>query len=110
MSNGDPETPLVFQHVLFEQPMPYGLAKEQTVLAISASHAFAHDLSLRPASRVQPRSGAISRHAALDAHVVRLLKTDAVAVILADHTILDDRGVTLIKKHGCANWIREPSE
>src|SRR5262245_36171033 len=69
--------------------MPHAPAKEQAVFTVSPRNALPHDGPLRTAAGMNAERRVVFTHTAPDLHIVRLLETDAVAIVIPHDTILD---------------------
>ncbi len=91
VADRDAETPVLLQQVVFERAESHPPAEEQAVFAVAPGDAPTHRGALRPAAGMDAQRGVVFAEAIDDAHVVRLLEADPVAVEIADGAALDDR-------------------
>src|ERR1044071_3015629 len=98
----DSEAAVVFQDVFLEESMPHAPAEEEPVFAVAPGNALAHHRPLGTAAGVDAQAGVAFADTTLDQDIVGLLKADAVAVIIADQTVLDHGSETAVEKDAAA--------
>ena len=102
VADRDAKPTIVLQNVLLKQPVPNTPAEVESVLAVAAGDTPADHRPLRAAPGMEAQPGVVLAHAVLHQHIVGLLETDAVAVVVPHHAILDHRAKAAIEKNAAA--------
>src|SRR5439155_25895766 len=102
VADRDAKPTIVLQNVLLKQPVPNTPAQVESVLTVAAGNALADHRPLRADPRMEAHPGVVLAHAVPHQHIVGLLETDAVAVEVPHHAILDDRAKAAIEKNAAA--------
>ncbi len=99
MSDGDAESTVAFKDVIFKQPVPNPPAQKQTIGSITAGDTLADERALRPAAGMDSKISVVFTDAINDTDIVRLLETDSIPVVIADHAVLNDGPKSPVKKN-----------
>ena len=91
VSDGDAETAVLFQDVVFEQAVAHTPAQEQPVGPVAPRNTPADGGALGAAAGVQAEMAIVFAGAIQHGDIVRLLKADPIAVVVADGAALGDR-------------------
>ena len=98
VADGHAVTAVVLQPVALGYAAAHAPTKEESVVAIRNCARVFHRGPLRSAAGMQPKPGATLDDTAIHLHVVRLLETDAVAIVVAHEAVADHAMVATIEE------------
>ena len=102
MTNGDARVAIVDEVVIFKDAVFYAPAEEEANAAVVCRAAVADDGVLAATARVQAQVGIARAGAVFDCDVLALLEADAIAVIIFDRAVLQDRMMPPVEEYAGA--------